>query len=112
MKDLPNRMVIRFWVTALVAVVGCHGKPAQALGAQPPVQESQVSQAQCSDRIPVTPDNFVRAASDMYFGGVVKNGAFGKFDHTRDPAPLDKQTVIRLNRILYSARYSISMQDR
>jgi hypothetical protein len=30
MKDLPNRMVIRFWVTALVALVGCHGKPAQA----------------------------------------------------------------------------------
>jgi hypothetical protein len=40
----------------------------------------------------------------MYFGGVVKNGGFGKFDHTRDPAPLDKQTVIRLNRdTLYSA---------
>ncbi|MTV15885.1 MULTISPECIES: DUF1254 domain-containing protein [Bradyrhizobium] len=32
------------------------------------------------------------------------DGAFGKFDHTRDPAPLDKQTVIRLNRdTLYSA---------
>jgi hypothetical protein len=68
------------------------------LGAQPPVQESQVSQAQCGDCIPVTPDNFVRAESDMYFRGVVKNGGFGKFDHTRDPAPLDKQTVIRLNR--------------
>ena len=35
---------------------------------------------------------------------MVKNGGFGKFDHTRDPAPLDKQTVIRLNRdTLYSA---------
>jgi hypothetical protein len=104
MKDLPNRMVIRFGITALVALVGCHGKPSQALGAQPPVQESQVSQVQCSDCIPVTPDNFVRAESDMYFSGVVKNGGFGKFDHTRDPAPLDKQTVIRLNRdTLYSA---------
>jgi hypothetical protein len=40
----------------------------------------------------------------MYFSRVVKNGGFGKFDHTRDPAPLDKQTVIRLNRdTLYSA---------
>jgi len=58
----------------------------------------------CSDCIPVTPDNFVRAESDMYFSGVVKNGGFGKFDHTRDPAPLDKQTVIRLNRdTLYSS---------
>jgi hypothetical protein len=52
----------------------------------------------------VTPDNFARAESDLYFSGVVKNGGFGKFDHTRDPAPLDKQTVIRLNRdTLYSA---------
>lgn len=52
----------------------------------------------------VTPDNFVRAESDLYFGGVVKNGGFGKLDHTREPAPLDKQTVIRLNRdTLYSA---------
>ncbi|MBF5045302.1 DUF1254 domain-containing protein [Aggregicoccus sp. 17bor-14] len=57
-------------------------------------------------RVPVavTPDNFVRAETDMYFAGVVANGGFGKFDHTRDPAPLDKQTVIRLNRdTLYSA---------
>ena len=54
--------------------------------------------------VPVTPDNFVRAESDMYFAGVFRNGGFGKFDHTRDPAPLDKQTVIRLNRdTLYSA---------
>lgn len=54
--------------------------------------------------VPVTPDNFARAESDLYFAGVVKNGGFGKFDHTRDPAPLDKQTVIRLNRdTLYSA---------
>jgi hypothetical protein len=54
--------------------------------------------------VPVTPENFVRAESDMYFNGVVKNGGFGKFDHTREPAPLDKQTVIRLNRdTVYSA---------
>lgn len=34
----------------------------------------------------------------------MKNGGFGKFDHTRDPAPIDKQTVIRLNRdTLYSS---------
>ena len=54
--------------------------------------------------IAVTPDNFPRAESDLYFSGVVRNGGFGKFDHTREPAPLDKQTVIRLNRdTLYSA---------
>ena len=56
------------------------------------------SQNRASDAILVTPENFVCAESDLYFGGVVKNGGFGKFDHTCDPAPLDKQTVIRLNR--------------
>jgi hypothetical protein len=57
-----------------------------------------------SDVVPVAVDNFVRAESHMYFAGVVKNGGFGKVDHTRDPAPLDKQTVIRLNRdTLYSS---------
>ena len=53
---------------------------------------------------PVTPDNFVRAESDMYFDAVVKLGGFGKLHHTREPAPIDKQTVIRLNRdTLYSS---------
>lgn len=52
----------------------------------------------------VTPENFVRAETDRYFAAVVANGGFGRFDHTREPAPLDKQTVIRLNRdTLYSA---------
>lgn len=57
-----------------------------------------------ADSVPVTPDNFARAESDFYFAGVVANGGFGQFDHTREPTPLDKQTVIRLNRdTLYSS---------
>jgi hypothetical protein len=54
--------------------------------------------------IPVTADNFNRAESDMYFTGVVKQGAFGKFHHNREPLSIDKQTVIRGNRdTLYSS---------
>jgi len=54
--------------------------------------------------IPVTADNFVRAESDLYFGNVVKDGGLGKFVHRREPASVDNQTVIRLNRdTLYSA---------
>jgi hypothetical protein len=54
--------------------------------------------------IPVTPDNFVRAESDLYFSGVVKDGGFGKFMHRREPTPIAQQTVIRMNRdTLYSA---------
>ena len=57
-----------------------------------------------STSTPVTAENFARAESDLYFANVVKTGGFGKFDHTREVAPLDKQSVIRLNRdTLYSA---------
>jgi hypothetical protein len=53
----------------------------------------------------VTPDNFVRAESDMYFRQTVAlAGGTGKFDHRREPMRIDKQTVIRANRdTLYSA---------
>lgn len=46
----------------------------------------------------VTVDNFVRAESDLYFNNIVKDGGFGKLIHRREPADIDKQTVIRLNR--------------
>ena len=54
---------------------------------------------------PVTVDNFNRAESDLYFGGVLKEaGALGTIHHSREPANIDHQTVIRLNRdTLYSS---------
>ena len=53
---------------------------------------------------PVTPENFVRAESDLNFGNIVKDGGFGKFNHRRGPASIDNQTLIRPNRdTLYSA---------
>jgi hypothetical protein len=52
----------------------------------------------------VSPDNFVRAESDLYFGNIVKDGGFGKFFHIRELTPIDHQLVIRANRdTLYSA---------
>lgn len=49
--------------------------------------------------IPVTVDNFVRAESDLYAAGIMKDsGGIGKLVHRREPAEIDKQTVIRLNR--------------
>jgi hypothetical protein len=51
---------------------------------------------------PVTVDTFVRAESDMYIAGNAKD-AFGTVAHKREPASIDHQTVIRLNRdTLYS----------
>ena len=63
-----------------------------------------VAQSPSGTSVPVTPDNFPRAESDLYFGGIIKDGGFGKFVHHREPAAIDNQTVIRLNRdTLYSA---------
>jgi hypothetical protein len=61
--------------------------------------------AAADDRpILVTPDNFVRAESDLYFSGIAKDGGFGKFMHRREPTPVANQSVIRMNRdTLYSA---------
>jgi hypothetical protein len=54
--------------------------------------------------VPVTADNFPRAESDLYFSNVVRDGGFGKFAHRREPAAVNNQTIIRLNRdTLYSA---------
>lgn len=62
------------------------------------------TQAIAADPVTVGVDNFVRAESDMYLASMVKDGAFGKFLHRREPASIDNQTVIRLNRdTLYSS---------
>jgi hypothetical protein len=67
----------------------------------PPMQRAK---ADSPAPVPVTVDDFVRAESDLYFGAVVKKGGFGKFDHNREPTPINDQTVIRMNRdTLYSA---------
>jgi Protein of unknown function (DUF1254) len=62
-------------------------------------------QSSSDNAVPVTVDNFIRAESDLYFRGILKDsGAIGKFLHRREPARIDNQTVIRLNRdTLYSS---------
>ena len=52
----------------------------------------------------VSPDNFARAESDLYFGNIVKDNGFGAFFHFRELSPVDHQLVIRINRdTLYSS---------
>jgi hypothetical protein len=66
---------------------------------------SSSTQAGASSKpaIPVTVENFIRAESDLYFGNIIALGGFGKFYHFREPTPLDRQTVVRMNRdTLYS----------
>ncbi|WP_082081695.1 DUF1254 domain-containing protein [Bradyrhizobium sp. LTSP857] len=66
---------------------------------------SALAQSPSASIIPVTVDNFSRAESDLYFRGLLKDsGGIGKFLHRREPARIDNQTVIRLNRdTLYSS---------
>jgi hypothetical protein len=57
-----------------------------------------------ADPIPVNVSNFARAETDMYLSRFVSRGGFGRFDHNRTPAPIDKQDVVRMNRdTFYSA---------
>jgi hypothetical protein len=75
-------------------------------GLSPEVQAQDKSavRPQSGVVIPVAVENFRRAESDLYFGAVVKKEGFGKFKHGREPTPIDKQTVIRMNRdTLYSS---------
>jgi len=46
----------------------------------------------------VTVDNFIRAESDTYAANLAKEAGIGKLHHRREPASIDNQTVIRLNR--------------
>jgi hypothetical protein len=63
------------------------------------------AQQQAGDTVPVTPETFIRAESDLYLSAVaLKEGGFGKFEHHRELSPIDAQTIIRMNRdTLYSA---------
>jgi len=56
------------------------------------------AQSRKGNAVPVTPENFIRAESDRYFGKIAKNGSFGKFTHNRELTPIDKQLVVRPNR--------------
>ena len=53
----------------------------------------------------VNVENFVRAETAAQFDRVVANaGGVNRFFHLREPAPLDQQTVIRMNRdTIYSS---------
>ena len=57
---------------------------------------------------PVIWNNWVRAESDKYFKSYVDIGAFGKFLNIRQPTPIDKQNVVRMNR---DTLYSIGVFD-
>jgi len=62
------------------------------------------SAANATDKVVVNVDNFARVETDMQIGRMLKaSGNVNKWSHLRTPTPLDKQSVIRMNRdTLYS----------
>src|SRR5262245_17650896 len=67
----------------------------------PVIAAPALAQSPAGNAIPVTPDNFRRAETDMYFGLFARRGALGDFIHARD-LPLEG-TGVRPNRdTLYS----------
>jgi hypothetical protein len=61
---------------------------------------SEPSFAEDAKPLKVTVGNFIRAETDFYF----KTREFGKLNHSRDMAAIDKQDVVRMNRdTLYSS---------
>src|SRR6188508_887067 len=71
------------------------------------VHAQSPSPSPAGNSIPVTPDNFVRAETDMYFAQFAKKGGFGKFNHSRD-LPLGEETGVRPNR---DTLYSVAVFD-
>lgn len=66
--------------------------------------QTQPQPAKSPQHVPVTVENFARAESHLYFGNIIKHGSLGQFHHEREPADIDNQQVIRLNRdTLYSS---------
>ncbi|MGL5442725.1 MAG: DUF1254 domain-containing protein [[Mycobacterium] stephanolepidis] len=98
-----NRLAAGVMVGLSAVLVGCSAHPPTAAPADTP--GTPFPERRTSDgAIVVTPDNFVRAESDLYFGNIVKDGGFGSFHHIRELSPLDRQLVIRQNRdTLYSS---------
>lgn len=99
----------------ILALAGCDGagdrrepSATTAIAAAPSVVPDLASpdrwKKTTDGKIIVTPDNFIRAESDVYMAAQAKDGAFGAFKHTREPAPVDRQLIVRLNRdTIYSS---------
>ena len=113
------RPAVAYMCAAVVAMTACgRSEPAAPAAAPPSATPASAAVAPtvpdlgdpsrwkktADGKVLVTPDNFIRAESDVYMAAQVRDGAFGKFKHTREVAPLDNQSIVRLNRdTIYSS---------
>jgi hypothetical protein len=71
--------------------------------------EGDVADAATTAGVVVNADTFVRAETDRMFAAFLADaGGVNRWVHTREPTPLDHQTVIRMNR---DTLYSVAVVD-
>jgi hypothetical protein len=105
-----QRLTVLSAIVLAIVLSGCE-QPKPATPAAPAEQAaaSKPEPLKCSDCVSVTPQNFPRAETDLYFGNLIKGaGGIGRFMHNRLPTPIDKQDVIRMNR---DTLYSLAVFD-
>src|SRR4029077_15891144 len=78
-----------------------------ALIAIPAVKAQSPSTSSADNSIPVTPDNFNRAETDLIYADGVKSQGLGRFMHHREPVSVDFP-IVRPNR---DTLYSLSVFD-
>lgn len=102
------------WITAagVLLLAGCRRepsvshpaahnatKPAPSIASTPADEKlTAVEAPHCGDCVAVTPQNFARAETDLYFERFVKGAGIGKLASVRTPVAIDAQTVVRMNR--------------
>lgn len=66
--------------------------------------KARAGSAASAKAVRVNVDNFARAETDRYMANAVKGAGLGKLAHRRNPASVDRQDVVRMNRdTLYSS---------
>jgi len=95
-------MRFRINPSAIVGILACLGLGQVALAADPTV-DSLGAHLKAGAEL-VTIDNYVRAETAAQFDRIIAmTGGVNKLRHFRQPTPIDKQSVIRMNRdTLYS----------
>jgi hypothetical protein len=103
-------------LTLSTLLLACHGAPAQpedtsgATGSASTQPGPEAAAITDPGAVVVTPDNFRRAESDMYFAQLVRESGLGSMRHERELVPIDEQTVVRTNRDTYYSSAVVDLQ--
>jgi hypothetical protein len=92
------------WKAPPLQAVATSGAAPGSGSAAPAATAVAASAAGSAGTVPVTPETYIRAETDRSFNNVATMaGGVNKLFHFRAPTPLDKQTVVRMNKdTLYS----------